>query len=72
MAALKDREAPAGSLAPEGIPEVHLTSQDPLHHSITSASAAQKIRELESIIAVDPGKNQSIRTVMAWRSPSLT
>uniref|UniRef100_A0ABI7ZCS4 D-glutamate cyclase-like C-terminal domain-containing protein n=1 Tax=Felis catus TaxID=9685 RepID=A0ABI7ZCS4_FELCA len=40
---------------PEGIPEVHPISQDPLHYSITSASAVQKIRELETIIAIDPG-----------------
>ncbi|KAF6351098.1 D-glutamate cyclase [Rhinolophus ferrumequinum] len=55
MTDLKDMESPANRLTPEGIPEVHLISQDPLHYSITSASAAQKIRELETIIAVDPG-----------------
>lgn len=55
MTDLKDLEAPAGCLTPEGIPEVHLISQDPLHYSITSASAVQKIRELETVIAVDPG-----------------
>ncbi|XP_016061189.1 PREDICTED: UPF0317 protein C14orf159 homolog, mitochondrial [Miniopterus natalensis] len=52
---LKDLEAPAPRLTPEGTPEVHPISQDPLHYSITSASAVQKIRELEAIIAVDPG-----------------
>lgn len=52
---LKDLEAPAGCLTPEGIPEVHPISQDPLHYSIASASAVQKIRELETVIAVDPG-----------------
>ncbi|XP_019600676.2 D-glutamate cyclase, mitochondrial isoform X2 [Rhinolophus sinicus] len=55
MTDLKDMASPANHLTPEGIPEVHLISQDPLHYSITSASAAQKIRELETIIAVDPG-----------------
>ncbi|XP_036283233.1 D-glutamate cyclase, mitochondrial [Pipistrellus kuhlii] len=55
MADLKDVEAPAGCLTPEGIPEVHLVSQDPLHYSIASSLAVQKIRELETVIAVDPG-----------------
>ncbi|XP_054423120.1 D-glutamate cyclase, mitochondrial isoform X2 [Pteronotus mesoamericanus] len=55
MTDLKDMEAPAGCLTPEKIPEVHCISQDPLHYSITSASAVRKIRELETIIAVDPG-----------------
>ncbi|XP_055989474.1 D-glutamate cyclase, mitochondrial [Sorex fumeus] len=55
MTDLKDAETPASSLPPEGIPEVHQISQDPLHYSIASASAVQKIRELETIIAVDPG-----------------
>ncbi|XP_036171474.1 D-glutamate cyclase, mitochondrial isoform X3 [Myotis myotis] len=51
MTDLKDLEAPAGCPTPE----VHPISQDPLHYSITSASAVQKIRELEAVIAVDPG-----------------
>ncbi|XP_040497459.1 D-glutamate cyclase, mitochondrial isoform X1 [Ursus maritimus] len=55
MTNLKDTEAPAGCLTPEGIPEVHRISQDPLHYSMASAPAVRKIRELESIIAVDPG-----------------
>ncbi|XP_045663575.1 D-glutamate cyclase, mitochondrial isoform X2 [Ursus americanus] len=55
MTNLKDTEAPAGRLTPEGIPEVHRISQDPLHYSMASAPAVRKIRELESIIAVDPG-----------------
>lgn len=55
MTDLKDTEALASSLTPEGIPEVHQISQDPLHYSIASASAVQKIQELESIIAIDPG-----------------
>lgn len=63
MTDLKDLEAPAGCLTPEGIPEVHPISQDPLHYSITSASAVQKIRELETVIAVDPG-NRGIRHLL--------
>ncbi|KAM5337484.1 D-glutamate cyclase, mitochondrial isoform 2-T5 [Glossophaga mutica] len=55
MTDLQDTEAPAGRLTPDKIPEVHRISQDPLHYSITSASAAGKIRELEGIIAIDPG-----------------
>ncbi|XP_047593543.1 D-glutamate cyclase, mitochondrial isoform X1 [Lutra lutra] len=56
MTNLKDTEAPARCLTPEGIPEVHHISQDPLHYSMASASAVQKIRELEAIIAIDPGQ----------------
>ncbi|XP_054096259.2 D-glutamate cyclase, mitochondrial isoform X2 [Callithrix jacchus] len=52
---LKDAKAPAGYLTPERIPEVHHISQDPLHYSTASVSASQKIRELESIIGIDPG-----------------
>uniref|UniRef100_A0A2K5HSV2 D-glutamate cyclase, mitochondrial n=1 Tax=Colobus angolensis palliatus TaxID=336983 RepID=A0A2K5HSV2_COLAP len=57
MTDLKDTEAPApaGCLTPERIPEVHHISQDPLHYSIVSVSASQKIRELESMIGIDPG-----------------
>ncbi|EFB15996.1 hypothetical protein PANDA_009627, partial [Ailuropoda melanoleuca] len=55
MTNLKDTEAPAACLTPEGIPEVHRISQDPLHYSMASASAVRKIRELETIIALDPG-----------------
>lgn len=71
MTDLKDSEAPAGCLTPEGIPEVHPISQDPLHYSITSSSAVQKIRELETIIAVDPGKEQNIHAIRARRNSSL-
>ncbi|NXQ29145.1 GLUCM protein, partial [Alaudala cheleensis] len=39
-----------------GIPQVHCISQDPLHFSIVSAEAAQKIRTLETLIGVDPGE----------------
>lgn len=52
---LMDTETPTSSLTPEKIPEVYQISQDPLHYSIASTSAVQKIRELESIIAIDPG-----------------
>lgn len=53
---LMDTETPTSSLTPEKIPEVYQISQDPLHYSIASTSAVQKIRELETIIAIDPGK----------------
>lgn len=55
MTDLKDTKTPAGCLTPERIPEVHHISQDPLHYSIVSVSASQKIRELESVIGIDPG-----------------
>ena len=71
MTNLKNTEAPPSCLTPEGIPEVHPISQDPLHYSIASASAVQKIRELETIIATDPGKKQSVHTLMTWRNSSL-
>ncbi|XP_014802551.1 PREDICTED: UPF0317 protein C14orf159 homolog, mitochondrial [Calidris pugnax] len=37
------------------VPQVHRISQDPLHYSIVSAEAAQKIRNLETLIGIDPG-----------------
>ncbi|NXC14893.1 GLUCM protein, partial [Corythaeola cristata] len=37
------------------IPQVHCISQDPLHYSVVSAGAAQKIKALETLIAIDPG-----------------
>ncbi|KAF1647785.1 D-glutamate cyclase, mitochondrial, partial [Eudyptes chrysocome] len=37
------------------IPQVHCISQDPLHYSIVSAEAAQKIKTLETLIGIDPG-----------------
>ncbi|KAJ8792151.1 hypothetical protein J1605_020002 [Eschrichtius robustus] len=55
MTDLKGTAAPARCLTPEGMPEVHHISQDPLHCSMASASVTQKIRELEMIIAIDPG-----------------
>ncbi|XP_051476500.1 D-glutamate cyclase, mitochondrial isoform X2 [Apus apus] len=36
-------------------PQVHCISQDPLHYSIVSAEAAQKIKTLETLIGIDPG-----------------
>ncbi|KFW63954.1 hypothetical protein AS28_13632, partial [Pygoscelis adeliae] len=36
-------------------PQVHWNSQDPLHYSIVSAEAAQKIKTLETLIGIDPG-----------------
>ncbi|NXK97882.1 GLUCM protein, partial [Formicarius rufipectus] len=39
-----------------GDPQVHCISQDPLHFSIVSAEAAQKIKTLETLIGVDPGE----------------
>uniref|UniRef100_G5E6X1 D-glutamate cyclase n=1 Tax=Loxodonta africana TaxID=9785 RepID=G5E6X1_LOXAF len=58
---LKGAKMPATCLTPEGILEVHHIS-DPLYYSIASASAVQKIRELETLITVDPGKKQNIHT----------
>lgn len=55
---LKDTVSPASCLIPEMVPEVHAISKDPLHYSIVSAAAVQKIRKLESIIGIDPGKNE--------------
>ena len=71
MTDLKGTAAPARCLTPEGMPEVHHISQDPLHCSMASASVAQKIRELEIIIAIDPGKKPSSHTSRTWRSSSL-
>ncbi|XP_020856053.1 D-glutamate cyclase, mitochondrial isoform X1 [Phascolarctos cinereus] len=45
---------------PGEVPEVHCISQNPLQYSITSSSSVQKIRELENIIARDPG-NRGIK-----------
>lgn len=51
----RDTVSPASRPTPQMVPEVHAISKDPLHYSIVSAPAAQKIRELESTIATDPG-----------------
>lgn len=40
------------------VPQVHCISQDPLHYSMVSAEAAKKIKTLESLIGIDPGKNK--------------
>ncbi|NXP48636.1 GLUCM protein, partial [Heliornis fulica] len=37
------------------IPQVHCISQNPLHYTIVSAEAAQKIKTLETLIGIDPG-----------------
>ncbi|XP_071282716.1 D-glutamate cyclase, mitochondrial isoform X1 [Agelaius tricolor] len=37
-------------------PQVHCISRDPLHFSIVSAEAAQKINTLETLIGIDPGE----------------
>ncbi|XP_068004880.1 D-glutamate cyclase, mitochondrial isoform X1 [Melanerpes formicivorus] len=37
------------------VPQVHCISQSPLHYSIVSAEAAQKIKTLETLIGIDPG-----------------
>ncbi|KGL77990.1 hypothetical protein N309_04991, partial [Tinamus guttatus] len=50
---LKNNEAAVGSS--REVPQVHCISQDPLHYSIVSAEAAQKINTLESLIGIDPG-----------------
>lgn len=55
---LTDTVSPGNCQTPEVIPEVHAISKDPLHYSIVSAAAVQKIRGLESMIAIDPGKNK--------------
>ncbi|NXA90386.1 GLUCM protein, partial [Melanocharis versteri] len=39
-----------------GVPQVHCISQDPLHFSIVSAEAAEKINNLETLIGIDPGE----------------
>ncbi|NXH98443.1 GLUCM protein, partial [Pachycephala philippinensis] len=39
-----------------GVPQVQCISQDPLHFSIVSAEAAEKIKTLETLIGVDPGE----------------
>ncbi|KAM9711172.1 LOW QUALITY PROTEIN: D-glutamate cyclase, mitochondrial [Dama dama] len=55
---LKGTATPARHLTPEGIPEIHRVSQDPLHHSMASASAIQRISELKVISAIDPGSGE--------------
>nr|XP_048305401.1 D-glutamate cyclase, mitochondrial isoform X3 [Myodes glareolus] len=52
---LTDTVSPANCPTPGVVPEVHAISKDPLHYSIVSAAAVQKIRGLESAIAIDPG-----------------
>lgn len=40
-------------------PEVYCIGQNPLHYSIASATAVQKIRCLEDMIGADPGKSKT-------------
>ncbi|XP_054827718.1 D-glutamate cyclase, mitochondrial isoform X2 [Eublepharis macularius] len=47
------------------IPEVYHICQNPLHYSITSAAAVQKIRRLEEIIGVDPGE-RGVKYLCSW------
>ncbi|XP_068802910.1 D-glutamate cyclase, mitochondrial isoform X3 [Struthio camelus] len=49
---LKNDDVTVGSSGE--VPQVHCISQDPLHYSIVSAEAAQKIKTLESLIGIDP------------------
>ncbi|NWX36642.1 GLUCM protein, partial [Notiomystis cincta] len=51
-----------------GVPQVHCISRDPLHFSIVSAEAAQKINTLETLIGIDPGE-RGIRHL--WRQGEL-
>ncbi|XP_053882193.1 D-glutamate cyclase, mitochondrial isoform X3 [Malaclemys terrapin pileata] len=53
ITALKNEDAPVHNS--KEIPTVHCISQNALHYSIASETAVQKIRELESLIGVDPG-----------------
>ncbi|XP_061467946.1 D-glutamate cyclase, mitochondrial isoform X2 [Rhineura floridana] len=48
---LKVEDAAAG----KEVPEVYRICQNPLHYSIISAAAVQKIRCLEDMVGVDPG-----------------
>ena len=50
---LKGTATAASRLTPEGIPERRHISQDPLHHSMASASAIQRISGLKVISAID-------------------
>lgn len=47
-----------------GVPQVHCISQDPLHFSIVSEEAAQKIKALETLIGIDPGINKNCLPLM--------
>lgn len=57
-----------------GVPQVHCISQDPLHFSIVSAEAAQKIKTLETLIGIDPGINKNCLPLMhsLWGRYHLT
>ncbi|XP_052594742.1 D-glutamate cyclase, mitochondrial isoform X3 [Peromyscus californicus insignis] len=68
---LKDPVSPASCQTPEMVLEVHAISKDPLHYSIVSAAAAQKIRELESTIAIDPGVLKIPIPTLTYQSGSM-
>lgn len=51
---LKVEDAAAGD--GKDVPEVYRICQNPLHYSITSAAAVRKIRCLEDMVGVDPGR----------------
>ncbi|NXG52271.1 GLUCM protein, partial [Psilopogon haemacephalus] len=51
---LKNNDATVSSS--REVPQVHCISQNPLHYSIVSAEAAQKIKTLETLIGIDPGE----------------
>uniref|UniRef100_A0A8C5WKI6 D-glutamate cyclase n=1 Tax=Leptobrachium leishanense TaxID=445787 RepID=A0A8C5WKI6_9ANUR len=53
----------AVSVQDKDIPEVLQISSDPLHYSLASRRAAEKIRELENIIGIDPG-NRGIKHLL--------
>ncbi|XP_029340223.1 D-glutamate cyclase, mitochondrial isoform X3 [Mus caroli] len=67
----KDTVSSASCLTPEMVPEVHAISKDPLHYSIVSAPAAQKIRELESTIAIDPGVLKTPIPILTYQGRSM-
>ena len=55
MTNLKGTATPTRHLTSEGVPEVHHISWDPLHYSMASAAAIQRISERKMILAIDPG-----------------
>ncbi|KAJ7345105.1 hypothetical protein JRQ81_001055 [Phrynocephalus forsythii] len=53
---LKDEDDDDAPTCGRNLPEVYCIGQNPLHYSIASATVVQKIRRLENMIGVDPGK----------------
>ncbi|XP_019407955.1 PREDICTED: UPF0317 protein C14orf159 homolog, mitochondrial isoform X2 [Crocodylus porosus] len=49
------------------IPEVHCISQSPLYYSIVSAAAVKRIRDLESLIGIDPGLLKAPVPLLSYR-----